>query len=603
MRKGLFNIKLSKHTSWLVGIILVAFLLRIINLSKFPVGFTPDEASFGYDAYSLLKTGEDQWGDSWPISFRSFGDFKLPVYTYLAIPSVAIFGLNELAVRLPSAVIGTLAVLATYLMVSVLFNKKKNESSVSNHSSYRNYASSVAGGHSLAILAALLLAISPWHVSLSRGAFEANLTAFFMPLGVWIYFKGIEKQEWLCLSALLFGINLFTYHSARLVTPILVVFLVVLTRKELGYKRLLSIPKLIRRYLLSISVFSLFILLALFTVFSGGGSRASDITIFNPTDKWVGLFERRYEAVFEGLPNSVARFFNNKQLYVVDRFINNYSTYFSPQFLFTQGPSEWTYGMIPGRGVVYLIELPFMLATLWFVTRRGFGKSRALTLILGWVLLAPLPAALTKGEGFAGNRVAVMMPAIQVLSAYGALVIYDLIINKWREKLVKPVLFSGFIVLLLISLIFFLEDYRYHAPRGGAAGMLYGRQEAVEFVSMIEEQYSEIVFSRSLSEPQIFVAFYKKWDPEDFQKKSQDWLRYEGKDLLFVDQLGEYHLGKYSFRNISFNEDRKAQGTLLVGKVEEFPHEVVTLKTILYPNQDPAILIVDPSKVSYAKAF
>src|SRR5690606_39044514 len=135
-------------------------------------GFTPDEASFGYDAYSLLKTGKDQWGHPVPIVLESFGDFKPPLYAYLTIPFVAVFRMSEFSVRLPNAIAGTLAIYATYLMVSELakhtkLSKRKSET--------------------FALLSALLLSISPWHVMLSRGAFEANLTTILMPLGVYFF--------------------------------------------------------------------------------------------------------------------------------------------------------------------------------------------------------------------------------------------------------------------------------------------------------------------------------------------------------------------------------------------------------------------------------
>lgn len=137
----------------LPAILLLAFFLRVLWLDKYPIGFTQDEAGLGYDAYSLLKTGKDMWGTTLPLTLRSFGDYKLPLYSYLTIPSVYIFGLSEFAVRLPGAIFGTLAILACYLMVKKL---SENEN--------------------LAIYSALFLALSPWHISLSRGAFEANLT-------------------------------------------------------------------------------------------------------------------------------------------------------------------------------------------------------------------------------------------------------------------------------------------------------------------------------------------------------------------------------------------------------------------------------------------
>ncbi len=154
-----------------------ALLLRFWGLAKHPTGFTQDEAAIGYDAYSLLKTGKDQWGQSLPLVLRSFGDFKLPLYSYLAVPSVAVFGLNEFATRLPSAVLGIFAVVVTYLFVFEMTKNKK-----------------------LAVLSALFLAFSPWHISLSRGAFEANLTSLFLPLAVWLFYIGLERQKILWIS-------------------------------------------------------------------------------------------------------------------------------------------------------------------------------------------------------------------------------------------------------------------------------------------------------------------------------------------------------------------------------------------------------------------
>jgi len=106
---------------WLLtAIFLLGFLLRVVAIDKYPIGFNADEASHGYDAYSLLRTGKDQWGKTFPLVFKSFGDYKSPVYTYLTLPSVAAFDLNKFAVRLPNAIIGTLAIVATWLLTAKL---------------------------------------------------------------------------------------------------------------------------------------------------------------------------------------------------------------------------------------------------------------------------------------------------------------------------------------------------------------------------------------------------------------------------------------------------------------------------------------------------
>lgn len=547
----------------LVVILALAFALRVWAISRYPAGFTPDEASFGYDAYSLLKTGKDQWGSSWPLTFRSFGDSKLPLYAYLTIPSVAVFGLNEFATRLPAALIGVLAVLATYLMAKEMFKDKR-----------------------LGLVAAALLTISPWHMPLSRGAFEANLTVLFMSAGIWMFFLGLKNKKWLIGTAIAFGLNLFSYHSARLVTPLISLILVIWYRGELGIKEL----KDFKKYLAPILIFGLFLAIALYSVFAGGSSRAADVTIFNPTDKWMAAFDRRYEAVFAGFPISFARIFSNKLTYLIDAFTNAYSTYLSPQFLFTLGSGEWTYGMIPGRGMLYLIEVPFVLASLWFLAKYGLKKSKALSLILFWVLISVLPAALTKGPGYAANRAAVMMPAIQIFSAFGALALVGFLSTK-----VKRLFVFVYAVLFSVSLIFFLEDYFFHQPARGAEGMLFGRREALQFVSPKAGDYKTIIVSRSLSEPQIYVAFYNKWDPASYQAGTKDWLRYKELGLPFLDQLGEYHLGKYLFKNINYLDDAKIPNVLLLGKPSEFPDSVKPLKVIYYPNQLPSIYIVDPA--------
>lgn len=548
------------------SIVGLAFLLRIWNLSSYPAGFNADESSFGYDAYSLLKTGKDQWGETWPLTLRSFGDFKLPLYTYLATPSVAVFGLNEFAVRLPNVILGTLSVLVTYLMVGRMFKK-----------------------YTIQFFAAFLLAISPWHISLSRGAFEANLTTFLLPFGVWAFLKGLTVPRWLWGAAIIFGINLFSYHSARLVTPLLVTMLIFINRRGI-VGRNAPVHITTSKYKWPILIFLVFLLLTVYSVFSGAGARGADLVISNPTDNWTAVSDRRYEAVLQGFPDSLARLFSNKFIYTTNQFSISYLSYFSPQFLFTQGVGEATYGLIPGQGMLYLAELPFIIFAILFFIRN---PSENLGFILLWVALAPIPAGLTKGIGLTGNRTAIMMPAIQILSAYGGVILFQKITRRWKNLLSKKILLFCYFVILLSSLTFFLESYIYHAPRVNAPSMAYGWQEAFKYLNTVDSEYKEIIISRSFSEPQIFIGFYKMWDPSDYQLQSKDWLRYKNQKLSFVDQLGEYHLGKYTIREIHYSEDQDLASVLLVGRPRDFPKDITALKIIYYPDGKPAILIVE----------
>src|SRR5258708_31481997 len=284
----------------LVAIILLGFGLRVIGLSNHPAGFTPDEASFGYDAYSILRTGKDQWGHMMPLVFKSFGDDKLPVYTYLAVPAIATFGLNEFSIRLPNAILGTLAIVVVYFLVYELFKERK-----------------------LALFSAFLLAISPWHIMLSRGAFEANLTTFFLPLGILFFLWGFKNINFLILSAIVFGINLFTYHTARILTPLIVLFLMWQNWKE------------IRKNIFHFGIiFAMFLLPAIY-LYIVNGSRVASSGIFD-----LNFSDDRYLAQVIHEPSIISKIFYNKPVYIVRQFITNYFSYFSPQFLLTNGAKE-----------------------------------------------------------------------------------------------------------------------------------------------------------------------------------------------------------------------------------------------------------------------
>jgi len=495
-------------------IIALAFLIRVPGLASFPAGFTADEAAQGYTAYSILKTGSDEWGKFLPLNPRSFGDFKAPLYSYLTIPSIALFGLGEFAVRFPSVILGTLAVLFTYLLANELFKNKK-----------------------LALIAALFLAISPWHFSLSRGAFEANLTTFFLPAGLYFFLKGIKKPGFLTLSFLFFGLNLFTYHSARLVTLIFLGFLFLWKRKELW--------PISKKYLVSYSVLVFFLIGFLLSFLGGAISRVGDI------------------------------------------FLKNYFSYFSLNFLFFQGAKEATYGMIPGKGLLYLFELPLLISAIFFLIKKW--QKNLLPLVF-WIILAPLAASLAFGVGFHANRVAVMMPAIQIFSAYGLILLWQRIKGK-RLKIFAPLLMS---LVVLFSLINFLRVYITQSPEVTPQAMGYGWQDLVELLEEREDKFEKIIISRKFSEPQAYLAFYKKWDPESFQKESLDWLRYEKDGLMFVDQLGHYKLGKYEFRDIHWPVDKELTKTLLVVKDGEANlAEAKSYRIIPYPTGKPAFLVIE----------
>ncbi len=524
-----------------MGVIILGFALRIIGISNHPAGFTPDEASYGYDAYSILKTGKDQWGTILPLVFKSFGDDKLPAYVYLTVPSIAVFGLNEFSVRLPNAILGMLAIVVVYFLVKELFKNEK-----------------------LALFSALLLAISPWHIMLSRGAFEANLTTLVLPLGILFFLKSFNKRKYLIFSVAVFGVNIFTYHTARILTPVILLFLIFNYRKELKLVKSFNVAFILSIVLLLISIIGIFL----------GGSRISSSSIAD-----INFSDDRYMAQIVGESSIIAKLFYNKPVYIVKQFLQNYFSYFSPQFLFTSGPAEGTYGMVPGVGVLYFVEIIFLFGFLTKTAREKNTKENLL--LIFWILISPIPAALTKGPGYAANRTAFVIPSIQIASAIG--LVY--LLTQLKKERLKKYFGIGVSILFLINFVYVGEKYWVGEVVNQAPSMIYGTSQVVSEVNSLQ---GKIIISKNISESQIYFAFFTKMDPVIYQTSSKNWTLVNG----WVDQQGIYTVDKYTFRNINYDVDQKLSNTILVGTPNDFPGEIKPSISANYPNLKPAYYIL-----------
>src|SRR5258708_7869503 len=160
------------------SIVLLAGLLRFFSLGSNPPGLNWDEAAWGYNAYSLGTDLKDEFGRLLPYDYlESFGDYKPPMYAYIDILPIKVFGLNEFAIRFPSALLGTFSVFITYLLVKRLFRGSRNAAIY-------------------ALTSAFFLAISPWHINLSRAAYEANVASFFIITGLWLFVGAIQEKRW-----------------------------------------------------------------------------------------------------------------------------------------------------------------------------------------------------------------------------------------------------------------------------------------------------------------------------------------------------------------------------------------------------------------------
>src|SRR5438045_9617274 len=89
----------------LILIVLIASFVRLYQLSAVPPSPFLDEVSNGYNAYSLLKTGNDEYGKHLPLLMQAYNDFRPTLFVYLMIPFIQFFGLSVFSIRLPDILI------------------------------------------------------------------------------------------------------------------------------------------------------------------------------------------------------------------------------------------------------------------------------------------------------------------------------------------------------------------------------------------------------------------------------------------------------------------------------------------------------------------
>src|SRR3989344_1817865 len=471
--------KIGRKTKLLILIFLLALFLRTYRLSTFPFGFHADEVRVGWNAYSILKTGLDDRGNKLALYYNTFGDFRPTGIFYLTIPSIAIFGANEFAVRFPSAFFGALTVFPIYLFVKELKNLKKLE--------IKNWK--------LEILAALLLAISPWHISVSRATSEVVIALFLALIGFYFFVLGINEKRVknFLLSFTMLGASYLFYHSARLLVPIFIFAILVFYLEEIRKQ------KLFKTTFLALAALSLLTLLL--SLNKEARARFSQVSIFNDLDVQYELSRMPFE---EG-PNKVfiARLFHNKPSVYARRFINEYTKYFSSNFFLESTTSKPDRYQTVGVGVLTYVEAFLFVIGLVAIAQR---KNSALPLWL--LLLAPFPAALTTEDAPNLHRALFMLPFISIIAAYG----FQSAINYSRKLYLF--VFLG----LILNTVFFLHMYFVHNKVHLPLYRNVGAKELALYLNEVQDSYDKIILTNIPDDPYPWIAYFTGQDPESFNK-------------------------------------------------------------------------------------
>lgn len=518
------KIKKFAFTNWkIIAIIVLALFLRVYKLSSVPPHLTADEAAFGYNAYSVLKTGLDIHGDSFPLIFKSFGDYRPGLYFYLTIPFILIFNLTEFAVRLPNALIGGLTPLVIYFLSKELFPKRER----------------------LALIVSFLIAINPWHIHFSRGAWEPNVALFLTLLGIYYFFKAFKNQKLLIASLAFFSLTLLTYQGSKMSSAVVVFILFILFGKRLirFKKKYLSLA-FVAGFIIALPI--------IFSLFQGKAGRLGVLSVFSyrrPAEYLEAQLNQGEEEV-----GSLSYYlFHSESFNFTRGIMSRWFNHFSARFLFFEGDWQNQRHSYPNQGMVIFPDLLLIALGLMVVFRKLSRKGKFLLL---WLLLAPLPSALSRDQVHAVRSLNMVIPLV-FLAALGA----EELLSK---KNFKTLVFGG---VYLVFYVFFLDSYFVHLSKHNSKSWYWGHKQVVDEVSPIQGNYKKIVMQQSFEQPFIFFLFYQKYDPVEFQKQ----LVFSESKYGDVGLFGK--LDNIEFREINWPQDRKDSGVLYIADPIKIPPE------------------------------
>lgn len=491
-----------KQTLLLITVIILGFTVRFFQLGINPPSLSWDEASLGYNAYTILTSGRDEHGEFLPVSrFIAFGDYKPPGYIYASVPAVFLFGLTEFAVRLPSAVAGVIMILICYLLTYELFGKR-----------------------TIALLAAFLLAVSPWSIQFSRAAFEAHLAALFNLMGVYFFILSRRKKRSILLSGLFFLLSFYTFNANRIIAFLL-----------MGILSIIYIKDLRRNLLWTFITYLITILMVLPSIpylrSREGQLRFQEVTIFNNLEP-VELSNNRIETDGNSLP---AKILHNRRIMFASDFLKHYMDNFSGRFLFTHGDVNPRLS-IQEMGELYAWELPFLLTGIYLLVKR---RNSALLPLLSWIIIAPIPAA-TARETPHALRTLSLLPAFQIIESFGIYGILVYLKSKITSFGYSSLTFVSAAVMIL-SFFYYLHSYFIHYPVNWSGEWQYGYKEMVNFVAPRQNSYDHIFVTDALGRPYIYFAFYRRYPVEKFladRQATRDWFGFWN-----VNSLGNINFG------------------------------------------------------------
>ncbi len=532
----------------LITIVAIAFAIRFINVDTQPPALNWDEVSHGYNAYSLLKTGTDEWGEVPIANFRAYGDYPITGNLYLTVPFVFLFGLNSFAIRFPHVLLGVGTVVASYFL-TLGITKKKNS----------------------ALLAAFLVSVGPWYIFTSRFVLQSNLSVFFLTAAFACFFNRSKSKYLLSLSVIFLGLTLFSYHTTRIISPLLLLVAALIYRRNIISKSIVILS------------FILFIPLPLILLGGSARARANEVFLINP-GVIASIEAQRNESTY---PPLIRKVLYNRPVYLAVTVTRNYLDYLSPQFLFFEGGTQYQFSL-PHQGLLFPILLPFFYGGLGYSLYKALlKKEKDYQMLSAWFLIAPIPAIITT-ERFAVLRSSGMLPLPEVFCTLGLVLALHYL--KKKTSISPTLIVGGFTFIVFGFLTQYLTIYTSSYRTQYSWAWQYGYEQVVNYAYDHYDAYDTIITTKKYGEPHEFFLFYGKVDPQIY-KNNPSLNRYTQSNWWWVDGydkfvfVNDWEIPKEGYTFITESKrtfDCKDKKCLLITGPENAPAGWNLLKTVYF---------------------
>lgn len=460
---------------WLLVLVLgISFFLRVYRLDRLPYGFYEEEMTNTYVGRFIFLNGKDLYGNVFPLLyFDKFGDYPPILPLYLSGIGTFFLGVNEFAGRFPLALLGVLSSIPMFLLARRLFR------------------SNIAG-----ICAAFLLAVTPWHVVLSRTTAEGIVGFFTYLLGLFFVIRGIEerRRSHIVWAVFWFIAGYFLYPSLRILTPLTLLPFAVLPMRTGPVRRVLLGGLLVA-----------VLLTGYITTTSWGRARFMQTSLFSNPDMAAGI-RTRNELLSNGDgPNNIrlARTYHNKVVGYAREFVYQYVSYFSPKHLFLSADGQYRYYNVPDQGLLFLITLPLLGAILLGLRKPGRWQWYVVYLLA----ITPIPAALTVDFVPHVHRAMFMLVPLILLITAGFVNILT-VFHRFRALLLV-----GFVLAVGVETLYFWHQYTYHADSHQGLLRNDGDREMIQTVIRLRQEYGTVIVPVFERLPLYYLFYTNNFSP------------------------------------------------------------------------------------------